>query len=217
MFFPFTFSRHQANANTLLAQAIDWAVNECDAHIISMSFGLENEKYLIGEALDNAIKAEKLIIAAASNNGGLSGRTRPARREDVICIHATDGKGNKSGTSPSPLANRDNFATLGVAVPLRLKGSDVLKSGTSFAVPIAVGFAASVLEFAKYKCTNPEPRKLKILHRNQGMQAIFRKMAESRDGYDFIHPVRLWKGYDWEDARGEQQAAKAIDDIMEEF
>lgn len=180
-----------------------------------MSFGFEDENDLIDAAVDNAIDAGKLIIAAASNNGGLSGRARPARYEGVICIHATDGKGNKGGMNPSPVANRDNFATLGVAVPSRWRGNDVWKSGTSFAVPIAVGFAADILEFAKYRCPNLKSRKLKILHRKRGMQAVFRKMAEERDGYDFIHPVRLWK--DWQDAKTEQQAAKAIEDIMEDL
>jgi Subtilase family len=180
-----------------------------------MSFGFEDENDLIDAALDNAIDGGKLIIAAASNNGGLSGRARPARQEGVICIHATDGKGNKGGMNPSPMTNRDNFATLGVAVPSRWKGKDVWKSGTSFAVPIAAGFAADVLEFAKYRCTNLRPRKLKILHQKRGMQAIFRKMAEERDGYDFIHPVRLWK--DWQDIKTERQAAKEIETIMEDL
>lgn len=168
---------------------------------------------MIDAALDKAIDAGKLIIAAASNNGGLSGRAKPARQDGVICIHATDGKGNKGGMNPSPVANRDNFATLGVAVPLKWKGKIVWKSGTSFAVPIAVGFAADVLEFARYRCFDLKPRKLKILHQKRGMQEIFRKMAEQRDGYDFIHPVRLWK--DWKDKRTEREAANAIEDIME--
>jgi hypothetical protein len=186
-------------------------VSECDADIISISFGLEEENDLIDAALDNAISAGKLIIAAASNNGGLSGRSRPACREDVICIHATDGKGNKGSMNPSPLPKKDNFATLGVAVPSRWKGKEVWKSGTSFAVPIAVGFAADVLEFARYKCLNLTPRKLRLLHRKEGMQAIFRRMAEKRDGYDFIHPNRLWKG--WQ----EKQAAQAIENSMREI
>lgn len=196
-------------------QAIDWAVNECDAHIISMSFGFEEEDDLIDIALDKAIRAGKLIIAAASNNGGLTGRARPARQDGVICIHATDGKGNKGGMNPSPMANEDNFATLGVAVPLTWKGKPVWKSGTSFAVPIAAGFAADVLEFAKYRCTNLRSRKLEILHRKQGMQAIFRRMAEERDGYDFIHPGRLWE--DGEDIDTRSQAATAIHNIMRDL
>ncbi|KAH8906840.1 hypothetical protein BR93DRAFT_968405 [Coniochaeta sp. PMI_546] len=180
-----------------------------------MSFGFEDENHLIDAGVDNAIDAGKLTIAAASNNGGLSVRARPADYEGVIFIHATDGKGNKCGMNPSPIANRDNFATLGVAVPFRRKGNDVWKSGTSFAVPLAVGFAADILEFAKYRCNNLKSRKVKIMRRKRGMQAVFRQMAEERDGLNFIHPVRLWK--DWQDVRTQQQAAKAIEDIMEDL
>jgi hypothetical protein len=36
---------------------------------------------------------------------------------------------------------------------------------------------------------------------------------EERYGYNFIHPVRLWK--DWRDPRTERQAAKSIEDVME--
>lgn len=190
-------------------------MNECDAHIISMSFGFEDEDYLIEDVIDNALDAGKLIVAAASNNGGLSGRSRPARKQGVICIHATDGKGNKGSMNPSPIAKDDNFATLGVAVPCKWKGEDVWKSGTSFAVPIAVGFAASVLEFAKCRCTKLNPRKMKNLHRKAGMQMIFRKMAEKRDGYDFIHPVRLWK--DWQNLKTDYQATKIIEEAMNDI
>jgi hypothetical protein len=87
-----------------------------------MSFGFEDEYELIEEALDRAEKAGKLILAAASNKGGVTigkstGRTRPAHREDIICVHATDGKGNKGGMNPSPMDDKLNFATLGVAIP----------------------------------------------------------------------------------------------------
>ncbi|KAG5801155.1 hypothetical protein H9Q74_014295 [Fusarium xylarioides] len=111
-----------------ISEAIYWATNECDAHIISISFGYEDHDDLIEDALDHAISKGKLIIAAASNNGGLKGRSRPASREGVICIHATDGKGNKGKMSPSPLDRSDNFATLGVAVPLRWQNKSVFKS-----------------------------------------------------------------------------------------
>jgi hypothetical protein len=187
-----------------------WAVDKCDADIISISFGFEDKNLWIDEAIDYAIGKGKLIIAAASNNGGLSGRSRPARRECVICIHATDGKGNKGSMNPSPLRNKDNFATLGVGVPSRWKGEECWKSGTSFAVPIAVGFAANILEFARYKCPNLNTRDLEMLHKKEGMQAIFRMMAEERDDYDFIHPNRLWKGE-------EENAAQSIEKIIKEI
>ncbi|EAQ91095.1 hypothetical protein CHGG_03030 [Chaetomium globosum CBS 148.51] len=152
-----------------------------------MCLGFQEEHDPIEEAVDKAIDAGKLIIAAASNNGGLSGRARPARHEGVICIHATDGRGNKGGMNPSPLPNRNNFATLGVAVRCLWKGK-VWKSGTSFAVPIAAGFAADIMEFARCRCTNLKSRKLKKLQRKDGMRAIFERMEKLRDGYDFIAP-----------------------------
>lgn len=189
-------------------------MEECDADIISMSFGFEDENELIDTAVDNAMDAGKLIFASASNNGGISGRARPARYEGVICIHATDGKGNKGGMNPTPMINSDNFATLGVAVPSKWKTKEVWKTGTSFATPIAAGLAADVLEFANRKCINLKPRKQKLLYQKRGMQAIFRKMAEHRDGYDFIHPGRLWK--DWHDViQMERDAARTIEDIMQ--
>ncbi|KAI1089240.1 hypothetical protein F5B19DRAFT_467985 [Rostrohypoxylon terebratum] len=197
-----------------IAKAIDWAVEECDADIISMSFGFEEENELIDSAVDNAIEAGKLIFAAASNNGGITGRARPARYEGVICVHATDGKGNKGGMNPTPLINDDNFATLGVAVPSKWKSKEVWKTGTSFSTPIAAGFAADVLEFINWRCTRLTSRKHKLLYKKRGMQAMFRKMAEHRDGYDFIHPGRLWQN--WHNIlKVERDAAQTIEDVMQ--
>ncbi|KAF6825961.1 pfs domain-containing protein [Colletotrichum plurivorum] len=110
-----------------IAQAINWAFKECEADIISMSFGFEEADEAIEMAVEDATQAGKLVTAAASNNDGRSGRARPARRDDVICIHATDGNGNKGGMNPSPVPETDNFATLGVAVPSRWNNEDVWK------------------------------------------------------------------------------------------
>jgi hypothetical protein len=195
-------------------QAINWAVEDINADIISLSFGFDDENELIDTAVDNAIDAGKLLFVAASNNGGISGRARPARHEGVICVHASDGKGNKGGMNPTPLPNSDNFSTLGVAVPSQWKRENVWKSGTSFAAPIAAAFAADVLEYAKYKCNNLKARKWKLLHQKRGMRAVLRRMAEQRDGYDFIHPGRLWKDWDTGGRLGDR-AARVIEDIMQ--
>ncbi|KAF6816890.1 hypothetical protein CMUS01_12193 [Colletotrichum musicola] len=129
-------SRKTINEGLLpgIAEAIDWAVEECEADIISLSFGLERDDDAIETALEKAIQAGKLVFAAASHNGGRSGRARPARHESVMCIHATDGNGNSGGMNPLPLPNNDNFATLGVAVPGRWNNEDVWKSGIVLSV-----------------------------------------------------------------------------------
>ncbi|KAH8880242.1 subtilisin-like protein [Thozetella sp. PMI_491] len=191
-----------------IAKAIDWAVDECDAHIISLSFGSEDECEAIDAAVDRAVQLGKLVFAAASNSGGVKGRARPARNEDVMCIHASDGLGNKGDMNPSPLADTSNFSTLGVAVPLRWKDKDVWKSGTSFATPIAAGFAACVLEFANHRCSL-SPARRKMLAKRRGMQAVFRRMAEKRDEYDFVHPLRLWKS-----GASDQEVAREVEDII---
>lgn len=189
-------------------QAINWATEEVDAHIISMSFGYEEFHEDIETALDDALGAGKLIIAAASNNGGLSGRALPARTDGVICMHATDGKGNKANFNPSPVSGKDNFATLGVAVPSNWNGKSVWKSGTSFAVPIAVGFAACILELAKYKMHDLKGRGKRLLPRSQGMSAVFKTMTEQRDGYEFLHPAKLAK--DWQEKEAITEATNTI-------
>ncbi|KAJ4305481.1 hypothetical protein N0V90_001012 [Kalmusia sp. IMI 367209] len=193
-------------------QAIQWATEECKAHIISMSFGFDEKNSSIEEAIDKALADGRLIFAAASNNGGLSGRSRPARRDDVICVHATDGKGNPSGMNPTYLKKKDNFATLGIAVPSRWKRDDVWKSGTSFVTPIAAGFAADVLEFANYRCTRLDESERMLLRKKTGMDAIFGEMAEERQKYDFLYPGHLWK-----ELRTESDVAKVIEDVIKEL
>ncbi|KAH7159147.1 peptidase S8/S53 domain-containing protein, partial [Fusarium sp. MPI-SDFR-AT-0072] len=66
-----------------IAEAIDWATDECDVDIISISIAYEEDGALIDAALAKAIHRDKQILAAASNNGGLGGRARPAHREGM--------------------------------------------------------------------------------------------------------------------------------------
>ncbi|KAF5538050.1 extracellular serine protease [Fusarium phyllophilum] len=202
----------EAGCMNRIAEAIDWAVDECDVHIISMSFAYEQDNAMIDAALAKAINRDKLIFAAVSNRGGLQGRARPARRDGVICIHATDALGNKGRMNPSPLDRADNFATFGVAVPLRWEGTDIYKSGTSYAVPIAVGFAVMAIEFATHKCRKISPHKQKALYQKRGIEALFRKMAERRDGYDFIFPTRLWE--EWGSTVTDAQTARTIEETL---
>ncbi|KAF5705144.1 hypothetical protein FMUND_12223 [Fusarium mundagurra] len=210
-----------------IAEAINWAANECGADIISLSFGYEDHDDLIERALKNAISKGKLIIAAASNNGGLKGRSRPARREGVLCIHATDGKGNKGDMNPSPQKRSDNFATLGVNVSFHNDQGEMWKSGTSFATPIAVGFAAAVLEFARYREVTGRPiSRSRLLGEKRGMEAVFRMMSEERDGYDFIHPFRIWGDKHckhendctcWREKPDEAKVARVFEDALEDL
>ncbi|RYP66887.1 hypothetical protein DL771_007544 [Monosporascus sp. 5C6A] len=193
-----------------IAEAIDWAVKEWDVHIISMSFGFEPRNEAIDNAIERAFKAEKLMFAAASNEGGNKGRSRPGKNSNVICIHACDGKGNKGDMSPNPEKKKDNFTTLGVAVKSRWKKQTVYKSGTSFATPVAAAIAADVLEFANLKCDLSGEDK-KRLYKRDGMLEVFRAMSTERDGYDYVQPGHMWDGKD------DDEVAKTIRDTLAEL
>ncbi|KAF2963179.1 hypothetical protein GQX73_g10399 [Xylaria multiplex] len=194
-----------------IARAIDYAVKEWNVDIISMSFGYYDQNDEIDSAIDRAFKANKLLFAAASNEGGNRGRSRPAKSLGVICVHACDGKGNKGGMNPSPVKRDFNFSTLGVAIESRWKGQTVYKSGTSFATPVAAGIAANVLEFAGYQCSL-SPDNMDRLKRFDGMRAVLSEMCTERDGYDYLQPQNLWA-----DGMSPEEVAKRIENIIEDL
>ncbi len=200
-----------------MLQAIDWAL-KCDVDIITMSFGMPNRSPRIDKAISRAQYHNKIMFAAAANDGANSTIAYPAKSDMVIGIHSLDGNGNRSGFTPSPLENRDNFATLGEAVesswPDR-SGTRVAsrKSGTSYATPIAAGIAATFLDYATLK-VGLDDDAMDRLYSLQGMRAIFKLMADgkgskARDGYDYVAPWRLW-----EEGRSDESVHYAIIDAL---
>jgi len=188
---------------TIIAKAIDFAVNRWNVDIISMSFGFptcEIEGYAeLERAIGNAYSKHVLMFAAASNGGANLDRAYPARDQNVICIHSTDANGNRSRFSPTAVENNTNLATVGEAVesawPVHLCDEETnptfvkYKSGTSYATPIAVGIAALLLQYAKIHLGETQLLKLK---RQSRMKAVLRKIAQKsqesrrRDDYDYI-------------------------------
>jgi len=158
-----------------------------------MSFGLDNRDTDIDKAITTALTRGITIFAAAANSGGNKPRAYPSDKQNaVICIHASDGRGNNGKISPTPLAKGDNFSTLGISIESKWKRSKVQISGTSFATPIAVALAADVLEFARYKCLLSEYEQ-QCLYGFNGVTKILRLMSDERESYDYITPQHLWK------------------------
>ena len=58
-----------------------------------MSFGFQEKVDGIKSAISYAYDKNVIMLAAASNDGGNSGIAWPARLHEVICVNATDGKG----------------------------------------------------------------------------------------------------------------------------
>jgi hypothetical protein len=179
-------------------------------HIISMSFGLDDQNDTIDNAIARASRAGILIFGAASNNESNIARSYPGRNNKVICIHACDGRGFTGIVNPSPRQNAHNFTTLGVGIRSKWKNQEVFKSGTSFATIVAAGIAASILEFANLKCKLSD-KEMVILYGRSGMVAIFNAMSEERDGYDYVQPADLfWRREDNEVAEMIQTIIKPI-------
>lgn len=167
-----------------------------------MSFGFPSRTGSLSDAIAKAASRDVIMFAAASNSGGNHGRAYPASDSKVICIHSTDGKGNRSSFSPTAKKRCDNFALPGENIESswpRTSGSTVctkMKSGTSFATPVAVALAANILEYAEQKMSAMPSHLHKFLKTSDGMRTIFRLMVEERehprDNYDYLTPWKLF-------------------------
>jgi subtilisin family serine protease len=116
-----------------------------------MPFHLEGDRGKVREAIQRASMYGILVFAAASY-GGNQATGFPARLHGVICIHSADSYGNKTASNPSFLKHNINFSTLGEAIPVSIsqQGEQTdLVSGSSYATSIAVGIAATILQFAR--------------------------------------------------------------------
>ena len=172
-----------------------------------MSFGFQEKVDGIKSAISYAYDKNVIMLAAASNDGGNSGIAWPARLHEVICVNATDGKGNKASFNPDIDPHADNFSILGTNVescwPSHLKeGVQVRKSGTSCSTPIAAGIAALLLEITGFylsrqkDVTTKDESHWQNLRSVAGMRLAFREMSEKRDGYNYIRPWRFLGGHE---------------------
>lgn len=154
------------------------------------------------EAVSLALHNQKLLFAAASNDGANLGRAFPAKYPGVFCIHSTDGNGNPSAFNPTADDKDVNFSLLGEHVrshwPAGRNGHDdsvKVLSGTSVATPIAAGLAAMILSFVRQQEHGSVADGDKLGPWLQGayaMDAVLKSMVRQRGaGYDYITPLLL--------------------------
>ena len=161
--------------------------------MISLSWGLGIKRSRdIADEIDEAVKANILIFAAANNDGGHTGRLYPANHgHGVFCVHSATGEGNSATYNPTPVPREDNFCFVGDCIqscwPSSTESnSHRYMSGTSIATPVAVTVAAFMIGFIRKNmlkhvdwCVMPETF--------LGMCRLFRMMAEFRDNYDWVN------------------------------
>jgi Subtilase family len=172
-----------------------------------MSFGLKpfgygNQKLrqaYIDIASEIQLSKNKILFAAAANAGDNTDRAFPASCEEVICVHASNGKGKDGGISPSAKGREDNFMTLGIAVECDNLNDPKCpkkeyKSGTSYATPIAAAIAAQVL-YVTECLMDVRKSSLECLRTRKGMRKMFELMCEptGSSGYRYLAPwVKCW-------------------------
>lgn len=175
-----------------------------------MSFGIDRDHPAMHDQIREAYRKDIIMFAAASNKGRNYPVPFPARRSEVLCIYATNGKGYAYNGNPALGTTDCHFATLGVAVksawPEHLLGDypsdrsgERRTTGTSFATPIVAGIAAHILDFARVQEIDEES--YRMLRSRDGMKKIFADLlANKNDGLDYIHPWKLFADYRPEDS-----------------
>ncbi|RTE69939.1 hypothetical protein BHE90_015668 [Fusarium euwallaceae] len=182
-----------------IAKAIKHARTNWKVDMISLSFGFEESIKSIEDEINQCIFSGIAVFAAASNDGVDGDRTYPAKYEGVLCIHAATGEGNKATFNPNPLGKEDNFMVVGDCIESSWPGRDSngtwakkRQSGTSFATPVAVCTAAIMIDYIRKNMPDHTAWRISPKSR-QGVRAVFRLMAKSSDGYDWVSPRGYFK------------------------
>ncbi|SIS97647.1 Subtilase family protein [Virgibacillus pantothenticus] len=125
-----------------LIRGIEWCIdNKID--VINVSFGMSSDNPKLKKAIDKAIKANMIIVAAAGNNTRLM-VDYPAKYEGVISINAV----NKQYKTEKLYSSRGkiDFCAPGINIlTLSNKGNYKEFSGTSFAAAFVSGFVVNLL------------------------------------------------------------------------
>ena len=145
------FSRSDGGGDVMmLSQAIYDAVDIYRCDIISMSWGVKGISETLRNAIQYAYDAGVVLVASAGNvdyNYPLGTTIYPACYDEVISVASVNASLVRSGSSQTH--EMLTVCAPGADIPFVLAdGTEVCKSGTSFAVPCVTAEAAILLQLA---------------------------------------------------------------------
>ena len=177
-----------------VAGAINWAVEHNKTSpekidVINISFGVENSQADIAAAVEAAVKAGILIVAA-SGNYGFNKVMFPANMKKVIGVAAITPAGG--AYMKSSYGAGVDFAAPGQNVFTTHINNDYrIVEGTSAAAPFVAGMAALAIE-AYRKANNgqsPTPKQVKKILVNAAVPA--KGAQQIRQGHGFIDASKI--------------------------
>jgi subtilisin family serine protease len=131
-----------SGSDLAIARAVDAAVAD-GCQVVSLSLGSDRPGPYSGPAVDRALKAGVVVVAAAGNSGR-AGVGYPGAHPGVLCVAAVDGRLKVADFSSR--GRRLDVAGYGVHVRSTVPGSRTgTMSGTSMACPNVAGQAAVAL------------------------------------------------------------------------
>ena len=143
-------SKNQAPISRVV-EAIYWAIEE-EVKIISISFGTTQYSQILHNAIKEASSKGILIFAASGNQGENENSTveYPAAFDEVVAVGAADPSGDIADIT----SRGDELDILAPGINIHSIGwldMEVVCSGTSMAVPHAVGAASLLWQMDKNK------------------------------------------------------------------
>ncbi|KLU92424.1 hypothetical protein MAPG_11370 [Magnaporthiopsis poae ATCC 64411] len=216
-FAKLAIARVAENTSTLessqdrIAKAILWAGCECQADIISMSFGFPSDSEAVSKAI-GAVKDQRgggVVFLASAGNSSMEEEAFPARHPSVISIQATDRNGCFLPSNARSSNGNHGPAALGTFgdVPSTLefegicnKYPKICQPGSSVATAVAAAISATLLAYANILPSLRSPNAVAELpfcrlRESQGMEALFRDSAMAQETSHrrwFVNPIRFW-------------------------
>ncbi|CAH1241990.1 MBTPS1 [Branchiostoma lanceolatum] len=189
-----------------VAKAVEWATNhdtDDDSHpadIILIPVGFEKFHHGMFEAVTEAQKNGKIVIAAAAHSPVAQEISYPARHGDVICVGCHSR--TSSASSHSVRGREMDFLMLGEEHPVKAVSARTGKSynssvsGTSVAAAMATAVVGFTLMYAESVGGKSLRDKLKS---NTMIRELLREACSSRGfhtpdrGYGTLDPDKLFK------------------------